>query len=162
MPARRQSPKLRALGGRGSPDDEVRDARIGGVGLDWAEVPPVLDEQGRAEWSRLAGVYEGQPTRFREGDRPALIAFCAFYSAFVAAAADVAERGPVVMGRSAKDRDRAVKNPATVAMREAAVQLRFWARELGLTPDSRGRIGVDDADDGGLTGAQAHAARFLS
>ncbi len=37
-----------------------------------------------------------------------------------------------------------VKNPATVAMRECATQLRYWARELGLTPDARGRIGVTD------------------
>lgn len=161
MPSRRQSPKLRALGGGGSPDDEVRDARIGGVGLDWGDVPPVLDEHGRGEWFRLAAVYEGQPTRFREGDRVAVLAYCAFSAAFQAAVADVAKRGPVVTGRSAKDRGRVVKNPATVAMREAAVQLRFWARELGLTPDARGRIGVDEADD--LAGAQADiAARFLS
>ncbi|MGH3920760.1 MAG: P27 family phage terminase small subunit [Pseudonocardiaceae bacterium] len=54
--------------------------------------------------------------------------------------------GPVVEGRSDKDRGRMVKNPATVAMREAATQLRYWCRELALTPDARGRTGIKDAD----------------
>lgn len=49
-------------------------------------------------------------------------------------------------GRSDKDRGRMVKNPATVAMREAATQLRYWCRELALTPDARGRTGIKDAD----------------
>lgn len=52
----------------------------------------------------------------------------------------------MVEGRSDKDRGRMVKNSATVAMREAATQLRFWCRELALTPDARGRTGITDAD----------------
>ncbi len=73
----------------------VRDATVGGVGLDFAVVPAVLDEAARAEWSRLAEVYAGDPTRFREGDRAALVAYCAFWSAFLAAAQDVSSNGPV-------------------------------------------------------------------
>lgn len=122
------------------------DARIGGIGLDWEDVPEVLDAVAAAEWRRLAEVYRSTPTRFREGDRAALTAYCVYFAAFLLAAADVAERGPVVEGRSDKDRDRQVKNPATVAMREASTQLRYWARELGLTPDARGRSGIREAE----------------
>lgn len=134
---RLQSPELAAA-------ELVRDAAVGGVGLDFGSVPAVLDEAGVAEWSRLAEVYAGDATRFREGDRAAVVAYCAYWSAFLVAAQDVSSNGPVVPGRSDKDRGRLVKNPATVAMRECATQLRYWARELGLTPDARGRIGVTD------------------
>src|SRR5918998_5736034 len=96
--------------------------------------------------SRLANVFEGDPVRFREGDRAALTAYAVYYSVFMHAAEDVARHGPVVESRSDKDRGRMVKNPATVAMREAATQLRYWCRELALTPDSRGRIGITDID----------------
>jgi P27 family predicted phage terminase small subunit len=128
-----------------TPLEAVRDdadPRIGGIGLNFGTVPAVLDVLAAGEWDRLSHVYRQSPTRFREGDRAALTAYCVYYSAFHRAAAEVAERGPVVEGRSAKDRDRAVKNPATVAMREASMQLRYWARELGLTPDARGRSGI--------------------
>lgn len=106
----------------------------------------LLDETARIEWQRLAAVFADDPVRFREGDRAALVAYAAYWSAFVTAAGEVARDGPVIEGRSDKDRGRLVKNPATVAMREAATQLRFWCRELALTPDSRGRTGITDAD----------------
>ena len=124
----------------------VTDARTGGLGLDFEQVPGVLAGAGAAEWRRLGLVYERHPTRFREGDRAALSAYCAFFAAFEQAAAEVARDGPVVPGRSARDRGRLVKNPATVAMREASVQLRFWARELGLTPDARGKSGIREGE----------------
>lgn len=154
MPNRRQAPDLKLkLAPHVAAAEVVRDATVGGTGLDFAVVPAVLDEAARAEWDRLAEVYAGDPTRFREGDRAALVAYSCYWSAFLAAAQDVSTNGPVVLGRSDKDRGRMVKNPATVAMREAATQLRYWARELGLTPDARGRIGVSDtggssADEG--------------
>lgn len=145
MVNRRQSPELQLkLKPHVAAAEVVRDATVGGTGLDFAVVPAVLDEAGRAEWSRLGEVFGGDPTRFREGDRAALVAYCCYWAAFLAAAQDVSTNGPVVPGRSDKDRGRLVKNPATVAMRECATQLRYWARELGLTPDARGRIGVTD------------------
>lgn len=139
-----QGLKLRLASRDGVGAEAARDAAAGGLGLDFASVPPVLDESGRVEWARLAEVFAADETRFREGDRAALMAYCAYWSAFLAAAQDVSTNGPVVPGRSDKDRDRMVKNPATVAMRECATQLRYWARELGLTPDARGRIGLTD------------------
>jgi P27 family predicted phage terminase small subunit len=146
MPAHRSPRGLKLRGPLRVADDPVVDAKIGGLGLDFAVVPPVLDEAGAVEWRRLAEVFADDETRFREGDRAALTAYCAYWSAFVAAAADVSRNGPVVPGRSEKDQNRLVKNPATVAMREAATQLRYWSRELGLTPDARARMGITDPD----------------
>ncbi|WP_435245866.1 phage terminase small subunit P27 family [Streptomyces sp. NRRL F-5630] len=150
MPARRRAPSapdgLKILG----PEPALRiakEAEIGGLGLDWAERPAVLDVVGLEEWDRLAEVYAHDATRFREGERAAVIAYCSFWSAFCRAAEDVRDRGPVVEGRSDMDRGRVVKNPATVAMREASQQLRYWARELGLTTDARVRIGLSEAGD---------------
>jgi hypothetical protein len=37
-------------------------------------------------------------------------------------------------------------SPRAASTREAAAQLRYWCREWALTPDSRGRTGIADAD----------------
>jgi P27 family predicted phage terminase small subunit len=125
----------------------AKDAEIGGLGLDWTDRPDLLDETGLALWESLAERFAQQATRFREGEREAVIAYCAWWSAFAAAQRDLRDRGPVVEGRSDMDRGRLVKNPSSVAMREASQQLRYWARELGLTTDARVRIGLADAGD---------------
>ncbi|MFE3109353.1 phage terminase small subunit P27 family [Kitasatospora indigofera] len=125
----------------------ARDAEVGGLGLNWAATPDILDAVGLTEWRRLEETYRAEPVRFREGDRAAVAAYCSWWSAFAVAAADVRDRGPVVEGRSDHDRGRLVKNPATVAMREASQQLRYWARELGLTVDARVRIGLADTSE---------------
>ncbi len=148
MPARRAPDGLKLLHRGRVPDTVARDAQLAGIGVEWSDVPAVLDDAGRTEWQRLGVVFANDPVRFREGDRAALIAYCAFWSAFLLAADEVARHGPVTEGRSDKDRGRMVKAPATVAMREASVQLRYWCRELALTPDSRGRTGITDADPG--------------
>lgn len=150
MPARRKAPAIPKGLNILAPEPALRiakEAEIGGLGLDWSRQPDILDGEGLAEWLRLADVYAHDAVRFREGERAALIAYCAYWSAFCAAAADLRDRGPVVEGRSESDRGRLVKNPSTVAMREASQQLRYWARELGLTTDARVRIGLAEQDD---------------
>ncbi|MFF3876006.1 phage terminase small subunit P27 family [Streptomyces sp. NPDC001978] len=129
-----------------------------GVGLDWEDVPEQLPEAGRAEWQHLAVQHAAYPQRLRETDRAAVIAYCTWFAAFDAACRDIAERGTLVAGRSSADEARGsaglVKNPSVAAMRDASQQLRYWARELGLTPDSRARQGLqieqpeDDDPDG--------------
>jgi len=59
-------------------------------------------------------------------------------------AAELASTGVLVKGRSESDRARMVKNPALVALTQTSSQLRYLARELGLTPDARGRMGLKD------------------
>ncbi|MFB7474578.1 phage terminase small subunit P27 family [Kitasatospora sp. NPDC056184] len=124
----------------------ARDAELGGLGLNFADVPEQLDATGRAKWQHLAKEYEQNPTRFREGDRMAVTAYCMWSSLYLAAAADIKQRGAVVEGRSAEDRGRTVRNPYVQFAREASQQLRYWCRELGLTPDSRGRLGLADGE----------------
>jgi P27 family predicted phage terminase small subunit len=131
----------------------TQDARVGGIGLDFEVVPPMLDDAGRAEFERLGVVFADQPTRFREGDRAILTAYCLTWSLYLATAAELASTGVLVKGRSESDRARMVKNPALVALTQTSSQLRYLARELGLTPDARGRMGLkdeptDDDDDG--------------
>ena len=148
MPARRTSRdlKIKLPDGDLHAVDPATAAALGGLGIDWSDVPAVLDESGRAEWQRLSRVFAQDATRFREGDRAAVTAYCLYYAAFIRAAQDVANRGPVVPERSDSDRERLVKNPSCTAMRESATQLRFWVRELALSPDSRGRTGITDTD----------------
>ncbi|MEV6662762.1 phage terminase small subunit P27 family [Streptomyces nigra] len=117
-----------------------------GAGLDWSRVPSQLDRIGKAEWRHQAEQHRAYPTRLRETDRAAVAAYCLWKSALDTAAADIKERGSLVPGRSSADAARGegglVKNPSVAAMRDASQQLRYWMRELGLTPDSRARQGL--------------------
>ncbi|WP_419994768.1 phage terminase small subunit P27 family [Streptomyces boninensis] len=130
-----------------------------GPGLDWDKIPAQLDRAGKAEWKHLAEQHAAYPTRVRETDRAAVVAYCSWWSAFDAAQRDIAKRGALVEGRSSADAARGgaglVKNPSVAAMRDASTQLRYWARELGLTPDARARQGLqieepEDLDPEGI------------
>ncbi|NYI41501.1 phage terminase small subunit P27 family [Demequina lutea] len=140
MPNRRAVP----VGGQEKVFRFATDARVGGSGLDFEVVPAMLDDAGRAEFVRLGEVFADQPTRFREGDRAILTAYCLTWSLYVMTAAELASTGILVQGRSESDRSRSVKNPALVALTQTSSQLRYLARELGLTPDARGRMGLKD------------------
>lgn len=130
MPARRKDLKLMATPkGR---DPAATDAKIGGLGLDFDAVPAILDEVGRAEWQRLATVFKKDPVRFREGDRSAVTAYCLWHAVFEAAMRQL----------QAGEGSRAVE----ARVKEASQQLRAWSRELGLTPDARGKMGISDDD----------------
>ena len=140
MPNRRAVP----VGGQENVYRFATDAKVGGIGLDFEVVPAMLDDAGRAEFLRLGVVFADQPTRFREGDRAILTAYCLTWSLYVSTAAVLAAEGVLVKGRSESDRARMVKNPALVALTQTSSQLRYLARELGLTPDARGRMGLKD------------------
>jgi P27 family predicted phage terminase small subunit len=130
------------------------DAAVGGLGVNWAEVPS--DVAGCAdsatEWRRLAVVFADQPTRFREGDRSALAAYCVSHAVVRLAGAELLRDGLIVAGRGHGDENRRVKSPALAAWTAASGQLRFWCRELGLSPDARARQGIHEpaeaVDDG--------------
>jgi P27 family predicted phage terminase small subunit len=129
-----------------------QDSKVGGLGLDFDEVPAMLGDVAGAEWARLGVVFADQPTRFREGDRSIVVAYCLAWSIYLMATAELASDGLLVTGRSAPDRERRVKSPAMTVWSQAGSQLRYLARELGLSPDSRGRMGLKDSpesqDDG--------------
>jgi P27 family predicted phage terminase small subunit len=144
---------------------DAHEVRAGGIGLSWEDLPAVLDEAAAAEWRRLAQVYELHPTRFREGDRAILAAFCIAWSIYLQASAELAADGLLVPGRSAPDRGRQVKSPAMVVWVQAGTQLRHLASALGLSPDARGRSGIKEIEpiedeNSDLLGP--HNSRFLS
>jgi P27 family predicted phage terminase small subunit len=149
MPARRDSvlkivdPGLDAAAG----------AAIGGMGLDWATVPSDVGAcaDSAAEWARLGGVFASEPVRFREGDRAALAMYCVAFAIVRLAGVELLAAGVLVAGRSRSDGSRKVRSPAMATWTAASAQLRYWARELGLTPDARVRQGIVDkpeVDDG--------------
>lgn len=147
MPAQRSSAALKLLtpatSTRGS-TPEAADADLGGAALDFGEVPELLDAVGKDEWRRLGALFADHPTRFREADRVAVLSYCAWFGSWHRAHRDLARRGHMVRGRSSADRGRQVRNPSAQNAREAGTQLRYWARELGLTPDARVRLGLGE------------------
>lgn len=154
MPARSTPPGLRLL--HGLPPREAPNT----VGLTAAGAqlrPPAwLPREAKNEWRRIVDAVRDYPTWLQRADRAGLVAYCMAWSTFAEAAKDVAKRGPLVPGRSSADQARSddpplVKNPAVQVMRDASAQLQRWCRELGFTPDARGRVdlgGQDKGDDG--------------
>jgi P27 family predicted phage terminase small subunit len=123
--------------------------------LEDKRAPSWLPQAGKAEWRRVLGYL----TRHHHGyvqalDRTALTAYAMTWATWLDAAQDVAKRGSLVPGRSPADGARdagLVKNPSVQVMRDAGIQLRYWVREFGFSPDSRGRIdlpGPEKAPDG--------------
>ncbi len=88
------------------------------------------------------------PTWLQRADLAALANYCMAWAMWSAAAQDVAVRGALVPARSSADTARGakVKNPSLQVMRDASVQLRAWAKELGFTPDSRGRVDLGEVE----------------
>ncbi len=128
------------------------DAAVGGLGLDFSVIPAEVESATTAavEWSRLGAEFDAQdPPRFREGDRAALVAYCVAWALFTSAADSLLSEGLMVDGRSSQDRGRTVKSPAMSIWSAASSQLRYWARELGLTPDARVRQGITEASKPG-------------
>ncbi|HVL99333.1 MAG TPA: phage terminase small subunit P27 family [Egibacteraceae bacterium] len=111
-----------------------------GGGLGTPAAPKWLPRVGKAEWRRIVRACAGHPTWLQEVDVALLTAYCATWATYLDAARDVAERGALVSGRSSADKGALVKNPAAQIARDSATQLRNLARELGFSPDARGRV----------------------
>jgi P27 family predicted phage terminase small subunit len=107
--------------------------------------PSWLSAEAKKEWKRVLEATRKHPGWLQVVDRAALTAYCTHWSVFEAAAKDVAKRGHLVPGRSSADeaKEILVKNPSVQIMRDAGVQMRGWVKELGFSPDSRGRIDLE-------------------
>lgn len=127
-------------------DIVVRDAILGGDGLDWLDVPEQLAGEGLAEWERLALQFADQPTRFRESDRFLMIQYCQTADFLSQATAELQRDGLMVRGRSNSDADRSVKNSVWTMWRGFSAELRQYANQLQLTPASRRRAGRVEPD----------------
>ena len=139
----------------------MRDAQLGAVGMDFGVVPGdvAASEVALEEWCRLGETFKAEPTRFREGDRQSVSAYCVSLAVFSTSARALLAEGVTVAGRSAPDRGRVVKSPHLVAWTQASAQLQRWAKENCLTPDSRLRAGLIDGptedDDSGVFGGRS-------
>lgn len=156
MPARRKSSKVRELHGSRPlpPSPQTPDLS------NTPDPPEWLSAAARAEWERVVKVCGRYDGWLQEVDRAALTAYCMAWSTFAAASKDVATRGVLVPGRSSADEARGVlvKNPAAQVAREASVALLRWCKELGFSPDARGRLDVNRLTDDRKSGAE----RFFS
>lgn len=148
MPQERKSNRVRVLHGQ-----RPRTAPVVGGPLGTPAPPGWLPAAGRKEWRRVVKTCASHPGWLQHGDVAILTAYCATWATWLQAARDVAERGPLVPGRSSADVDddgavRLVKNPAVQIARDAAAQLRALCRELGFSPDARRRVDVGELGEG--------------
>lgn len=139
-PARPLSPKVRQLRGL-----KPKDLNPLLPDLSTAPKPPTwLSAGAKREWKRIVSETAKHKGWLQIVDRAALAAYCSTWAVFEEAAKDVAKRGALVPGRSSADQASGalVKNPSIQIMRDAGAQMRGWVKELGFTPDARGRIDI--------------------
>jgi hypothetical protein len=85
---------------------------LGMVEQPFVELPADLTGVGLATWEHLAATFADQPTRFREADRRAVVAYCCAVEMADEAAKALREHGVLVAGRSESDNGRPVRSPA--------------------------------------------------
>lgn len=143
MPARRKSEKLRLLSG-----EKPRLTPNLGGGLGTPPPPKWLPREGKGEWKRVVEACASHPTWLQQVDVALLTAYCSTWATWLEAAKDLVERGVLVPARSdaGKAVGSMVKNPAAQISRDSAVQLRQLCRELGFSPDARGRVDLGAAE----------------
>ncbi len=139
MPARRTPAKLHFL----TTGQHRQTPNTGGF-LDPPKPPDWLSREAKAEWRRVVKACSVYPTWLQAVDKAALAAYSASWGTFAEAQKDIKDRGVVVPGRSPADREILVRNPSVQIARDAQEAMRKWARELGFTPDSRGKLDVGD------------------
>lgn len=102
-----------------------------------AQKPPSLSDDAAAIWDQY--VRELQQMRlWRPIDSDQLAAYCEHVAVFRRAARVVARSGVLVEG----SKKQIIRNPAVMAMRDAAIVMRAYAQEFGFTPSARSRITV--------------------
>ncbi len=160
MPTPRTPNNLRVL--RGDPAKPAPNTA--GIGV--PNPPSWLGREARSEWRRVLRACAMYPAWLQRVDHAVLTAYCVQWSVFRKAAEDVEKRGPLVPARSsadqARDEEALVKNPAVQVARDAAVQLRALARELGFTPDARQKLDVGKLRDGDDVERLLSPERYLS
>jgi P27 family predicted phage terminase small subunit len=120
--------------------------------LDQAATKPVyLSKRASEEWDRVAPHLEHMHT-LTGADETALAVYCEAVARWRGLAEVVSNSPPVIQREGIL-----VKNPAYSQIRDAAIEVRMYAREFGLTPSARAGIRVDHYHHDG-----ADATRLLS
>jgi P27 family predicted phage terminase small subunit len=108
-----------------------------------AERPGWLSKRAAEEWDRVEPHLRAMGT-LTDADTTALAVYCEAVARWRGLAEVVANSPPVIT------RDKVlVKNPAYSQIRDAAIEVRMYAREFGLTPSARAGIRVDHFHHGG-------------
>jgi P27 family predicted phage terminase small subunit len=140
VPGKRKPAEVRELHGSRPrpPNPELPDLSNSPDAPEW------LPDAAKEEWKRLIEVCRRYDGWLQQVDRAALSAYCMSWATYEQAARDVAERGVLVPGRSSADEAAGalVKNSALQIARDASISMLRWCKELGFTPDSRGRIDI--------------------
>lgn len=108
------------------------------------DCPAFLDEEARAEWFRTAKVLSDMGL-LTMADRSALAAYCVAYSRWVQAEDQVKKFGTIV---KSPDKGFPMKSPYLTVADQALETMRKFMVEFGLTPSSRSRIRVPEAQPG--------------
>jgi len=102
------------------------------------ERPGYLSKLAVEEWERVAPHLVAMRT-LTPADTTALAVYCEAVARWRVLAEVVAKSPPVIQVESGL----LVKNPAYSQARDAAIEVRMYAREFGLTPSARAGIRVD-------------------
>lgn len=105
------------------------------------DCPPELDADAKHEWTRISTelLALGLLTSV---DRAALAAYCQSWSGWISAVQHIQNEGAVIANPSG----RMVKNPWIEIGNAALDNVRRFAVEFGLTPSSRARLSVGEAE----------------
>ncbi|VBA60287.1 phage terminase small subunit P27 family [Mycobacterium attenuatum] len=108
------------------------------------DAPEWLDDEGRAEWARVAPGLE-RLDLLKPEDRAALAVYCETWSRYVKAVQQYRAEGLVLTNPGS---GRTHANPAAAIAHTAAAQMLRFAQEFGLTPASEARLASLPVDSG--------------
>jgi len=122
------------------------------------ERPPWLSDTARGEWDRVVPRLQALGLT-DPADEATLAAYCEAVARLREATRIVARTG--VLWKDPGGGPELRRNPAVAQARDAAYEVRMWAREFGLTPAARVllRQGLPDSPDAGADpGRPRHSA----
>lgn len=108
-----------------------------------AECPPGTSELVRDVWDFTVRELRAMRTLHR-CDRDSLLAYCEAVASHRKASRLLASSDVLIKG----EKGQPIRNPALQVQRDAATLIRVYAQEFGLTPASRTRIRVEEAQAG--------------
>jgi P27 family predicted phage terminase small subunit len=115
------------------------------------DCPTWLDEEARAEWKRVVKELLAQGT-LAAADRAVLSAYCEAWSEFVAIMTELAKCPSRVVWT---EKGYPVANPLIAQKNKAVARIESAAKQLGLTPAARLRIGTESPSGSGAPSALA-------
>ncbi|MBC1615318.1 phage terminase small subunit P27 family [Listeria booriae] len=111
------------------------------MSADNIEPPPWLDKTAKAEFNRIKALLL-EIELINDADVLHLALYCDSYSQYLSYKRQVKKKGMWVSGKP---------NPFILRMKDAAIQMRSFGADLGLSPAARAKLAInlngDDADE---------------